>query len=731
MVWLVVYYCYLDYLEELILVCVNFCNLQQFKIIVFMNRITLLTVALLSSSMSQAKQQPFLKENNTLISTFQVDNPQPLSAQKLWELGRVSAEGLSHDGKILIYGVSNYTLTENKSEKNLYLMSIGDGKVTAFTHEAGAESVVKIDPNGDVIYLLKGQLYVKNLTGGDAKQLTNVEGGLANVKFSPDGKHLLFSKAVLIHNYHSVDKYQDLSQSNVFVYDNLDYRHWDTFNDGKFQHPFVATYENGIVGEAIDVLKDEPYYSPQAPFGGAEDYTWTPDGKAILYVSKKKFGKDYATSTNTDIYRYDLASGHTTNLTEGMLGYDTHPTYSPAGDRLSWLSMKTDGFEADKNDIIVFDKKTTQRLNLTSHWDGTVNSFAWSKDNRKIYFTAPVKGTVQLFSVQVPQNFNVKSLPVIEQISEGQFDITGIVGETKDGLVVTSTKMTRATEVYFYNFKSRNIAQLTKVNDGAYANIIENKVEGRYTKATDGEDLFSWIIYPPNFDPAKKYPTLLYCQGGPQSALTQTYSLRWNMQLIASQGYIVVAVNRRGMPGWGVKWNADISKDWGGQSIRDYLSAIDDISKEPYVDKDRRGAIGASYGGYSVFMLAGVHEGRFKSFISHCGLFNMTSWYGTTEELFFANQDVGAYWEKENQKSYTEFNPITHVDKWNTPILIFQGGKDYRVPIGQGLEAFQAAQLKGLKSRLVYLPDENHWVLSGHNAQVWQREFFTWLAETL
>lgn len=694
-----------------------------------MKRITLVSVAILSSMISHAQQTPAMKTDKSVESS---DNQQPLSPQQLWDLGRVSAEGLSADGKTLVYGVSNFNLNENKSEKNLFLLSLSDKKVTPFTQEPGSESVVKIEANGDIIYTSKGQLYLKNSNGGEAKQLTNVDGGLENVKFSPDGKHILFSKAVLLRNYHSVDKYKDLPKSNVFVYDNLDYRHWDSFNDGKFNHPFIASYIDGQLGEAIDLLKDEPFYSPQAPFGGAEDFTWSPDGKAVLYVSKKKFGKDYATSTNTDIYRYDIASGNTTNLTEGMLGYDTNPTYSPDGNRLSWLSMKTDGFEADKNDIIVFDKSSSQRLNLTSHWDGTVGSFTWSKDNRKIYFTAAVKGTVQLFSVNVPANFNLKSLPIIEQISEGQFDITGIVGEAKDGLVITSTSMTRATEVYFYDFKTKNRSPLTTVNDKAYAGIIENKVEGRFTKATDGQDLFSWIIYPPNFDPTKKYPTLLYCQGGPQSAVTQTYSLRWNMQLIASQGYIVVAVNRRGMPGWGVKWNADISKDWGGQAIQDYLSAIDDISKEPYVDKDRRGAIGASYGGYSVFMLAGVHDGRFKSFISHCGLFDMTSWYGTTEELFFANHDLGgAYWDSANKKTYTDFNPITHIDKWNTPILIFQGGKDYRVPIGQGLEAFQAAQLKGIKSRLVYLPDENHHVLSGQNAQVWQREFFTWLSETL
>ncbi|CDT15494.1 Prolyl oligopeptidase [Sphingobacterium sp. PM2-P1-29] len=620
----------------------------------------------------------------------------------------------------------------NSSEKNLYTLSLETGNATPLTSEKGGESVVQITENGDIIYLFKGQLWKKNRYKGEAVQLTNSDTELENVKLSPNGQYILFSKAVLIKKYHSTDKYQDLPKSDAYVFDNLDYRHWDTFNNGKFNHPFVASYNNGKIGEAIDLLQDEPFYSPQMPFGGSEDYEWTPDSKAVLYVSKKKFGTDYAVSTNTDIYRYDLATKQTTNLTEGMLGYDTNPTYSPDGTKLTWLSMKTDGYEADKNDIIVFDKASSQRLNLTAHWDGTVNSFTWSKDNRKIYFVAPAKGTVQLFELIVPTNFKNKSLASIKQISEGNFDITGIIGQVDNQLIVTSTKFTRATEVYRYDLKSKKLTPLTTVNDKMYAQISDNKIESRITKASDGEDLFSWVIYPADFDPTKKYPTILYCEGGPQSALTQFYSFRWNLQLIASQGYIVIAPNRRGMPGWGVKWNKAISKDWGGQPIRDYLSAIDDISKENYVDTTRRAAIGASYGGYSVYMLAGVHENRFKTLIAHNGLFDMRSWYGTTEEMFFANHELGGpYWDKANEKSYTTFNPSEYIEKWNTPILIFQGGHDYRVPIGQGLGAFQAAQLKKIKSRLVYLPDENHWVLSGHNAQVWQREFFGWLKETL
>lgn len=695
------------------------------------------TLLLLGSSIAfgQRVEQVPQKIDRSLsdgrIRTLNMDK-QPLTPQKLWELGRVSGEGLSKDGKQLIYGIAYYDFASNGTEKNLYSVPVAGGEVIQLTTEKGGETVIDVTEDV-IIYLFKGDLWTMGLNGENPTQLSQTEGKLANVRISPDGKHILYSKEVLVKNIHSKDKYTDLPESDAYVYDDLDYRHWDSFNDGRYNHPFVATYDNGTIGEGVDLLEGKSYYSPQAPFGGREDYIWTPDSKAILFVTKKKSGKDYAISTNTDIYRYDLVSGEITNLTEGMEGYDTHPDFSPNGERLAWLSMKTDGYEADKNDIVLLDPgRPDVKRNLTAHMDLTINSFVWSKDGRKIYFTAPVKGTVQLFEVAVPPNLMTRDLPVIAQISEGQFDVAGIVGEYDDGLVITSTKMTRATEVYRYSFQDKQLRPITTVNDEAYSQIAENKVEGRFTKASDGEELFSWIVYPPDFDPNKKYPTLLYCQGGPQSALTQTYSLRWNMQLIASQGYIVVAPNRRGMPGWGVKWNEDISGDWGGQPIRDYLSAIDDISKESYVDTDRLGAVGASYGGYSVFMLAGVHEGRFKSFISHCGLFDMVSWYGTTEELFFANKDVGGpYWDEANARSYNAYNPITHVEKWDTPILIIQGGKDYRVPIGQGLEAFQAAKLRGLKSRLLYLPDENHWVLSGHNAQVWQREFFKWLEETL
>src|SRR5476651_2116809 len=480
-------------------------------------------------------------------------------------------------------------------------------------------------------------------------------------------------------------------------------------------------------------MAKEPYDVPQKPSGGLEDLIFSPDGKSILYVCKKKTGKEYAQSTNTDIYQYDIATGKTANLSEGNKGYDTNPVFSPDGSKLAWLSMKEDGYEADKNDIIIRDTKTGSKVNLTEKWDESINSVRFSNDGTKIFFLAVHNGTEQLF--QIDLKMSLGSLEAIKQLTSGQWDITTMVAQSANTLIVDRTDMNHAAEMYAVNLYDGSMRQMTTINNPVYNRTKLSKIDERHTKTTDGKDMLSWVIYPPDFNPAKKYPTLLFCQGGPQSALSQGYSFRWNFQLLAAQGYIVIAPNRRGMPGHGVEWNKEISGDWGGQAIKDYLSAIDDIAKEPYVDKSRLGCVGASYGGYSVYMLAGVHNKRFKTFIAHDGLFDLKSWYGATDELWFANKDIGGdYRDKNNkiaQKSYEGFNPSNYVDKWDTPIMIVQGGKDYRVPVEQGLQAFQAAQLRGIKSKLLYLPDENHWVLKPQNALVWQREFFDWLKETL
>jgi dipeptidyl aminopeptidase/acylaminoacyl peptidase len=612
-----------------------------------------------------------------------------MTPETLWNLGRVSVLGISTDAKNIVYSVSTPSMEENKSTSKYYTIPIN---------------------------------------GGQAVETNNYKTLITDKNISPNGKYIVYNEEVKINKVHGKDFYPALEKSDVQIYDGLDYRHWDTWNEGKFNHVFYKENKEGATG--IDILKGESFDSPQKPFGGDEDYIWSPDSKSIFYVSKKKAGTQYAISTDTNIYEYNLETGKTVNKTEENLGYDVAPQFSPTGD-LTYLQMKRDGFEADKNDIIVDFKGI--KMNLTANWDGTVESFKWSTDGKKVYFVAAVDGTKQLFEVNFPGLTRIAIR--VNQITNGDFDVNEIIAFSGTNVILTRGDMNHANEIFSYDLKKKNWKQLTNVNTEVYKSLALSKTEKRYVTTTDGKKMLVWVILPPNFDATKKYPTLLYCQGGPQSALSQFYSFRWNFQLMAANGYIIVAPNRRGMPGNGVEWNEQISKDWGGQVMDDYLSAIDDVAKESYVDKSRLGCVGASYGGYSAFYLAGIHNNRFKTFIAHDGVFNTQSMFGTTEEVFFANWDFGGpYWEKDNavaQKTYTTFNPATLVDKWNTPILIFQGGKDFRVPIGQGQEAFQAAQLLGIKSRFVYFPEENHWVLKPQNAQVWQKEFFKWLKETL
>ena len=613
-----------------------------------------------------------------------------MTPEKLLQLNKVSGKGLTKDGNNLIYGISNYSLETNSSTTTIYLLPI---------------------------------------LGGNAQTITDYKVLLADKSVSPDGKYKISASEVKLKNITGKEFYPDAANSKVKIYDELNYRHWDTWEDGAYSHIMCQSVTE-TDAEPIDIMAAEPFDSPQKPFGGSEDYLWSPDSKNILYVAKKLSGAAYASSTNTDIYQYNLETKTTTNLTAENKGYDTNPAFSSKG-QLAWLQMKRDGYESDKKDIIV--NINGASINITANWDGTVDSFVWQDKGDKIYFVAPVLGTVQLFEIGIPVS-GKKSSP-LKQITNGQFDVSGIVGQSKQTIVVSKRDMNHAPELYSVNLSNGKMTQLTHANDDFYNSILLSKIEKRMVKTTDGKEMLTWVIYPPNFDPAKKYPTLLYCQGGPQGALSQIYSFRWNFQLMAANGYIVVAPNRRGMPGYGVEWNEQISKDYGGQNMQDYLSAIDELAKEPYVDANRLGAIGASYGGYSVFYLAGIHEGRFKTFISHDGIFDWKSMYGTTEELFFVNWDLGgAYWDKNNvdaQMAYNEFNPVEKVGNWNTPMMIIQGGKDFRVPIGQGLGAFQAAQLQGIKSKLLYFPEENHWVLDNQNSLVWQREFYKWLKETL
>lgn len=614
-----------------------------------------------------------------------------MNPELLWKLGRVGGIGISKDRQYVVYAVKRPDIKENTIRTKYYLIPV---------------------------------------SGGQPQEVEDADTLLANEKVSPDGRSIITSEEILVKNLQATDIYPDLPKSNAYIFDSLNYRHWDTWEDGRFGHVFLSPYENGKPGPGKDLMPGEPYDCPLKPSGGGEDFVWRPDGKAILYVCKKKYGTDYAVSTNTDLYEYNLETGATRNLTEGNKGYDVAPAYNTKG-ALAWLQMKRDGYESDKQDLVVMQGDKTYNLTATNdliHVEG----FKWAEDDKTIFFWAPVKGTLQLFSTVFTGSETSK--PVIKQLTQGDFDINNIIGQKGDTLIVSRTDMNHAAELYAFNLSTKQLSQLTHVNDGVYKTLSLCTIKRKTVATTDGKKMLVWVIYPPEFDSTKQYPALLYCQGGPQSPLTQFYSFRWNMQLMASQGYIVVAPCRRGMPGFGTKWNEDVSKDWGGQVLKDYLSAIDAVAKEPWVNKHKLGCVGASFGGFSAFALEGVHQKRFKTFIAHDGIFDFKSMYGTTDEMFFENWEKGgAYWEKDNAVAQRAFaqSPSNMVDKWDAPIMIVQGGKDYRVSIEQGQQAFQAAQIRGIKSKFLYLPEENHWVLSPQNALVWQREFYKWLEETL
>ena len=663
-----------------------------------------------------------MKLKHILVATaapFMMNAQQVMTPEIMWTLNRLGVQSVSPDQSSLIYKISKTDLKTEKSNSEAFWLNLS-GQSTKI--DLGKKSLIQWDKNG--IYALENnKIFLSKDSGKTWAEFYNV-GEVDNIVISPDGKKVAFSKAVHIENLLGKDKYKDLPKTTAQIYTDLNHRHWDAWNEGSYNHVFVINVSESV-DKAKDLLEGKTFDSPQKPFGGAEDFVWSPDSSELLYVTKAKSGAEYAQSTNTDIFAYNLASGKTTNLTEGMMGYDVNPKFSNDGKFLLWNSMERDGYEADKNDIVIMDWKSKAKTNLTKAWDESVTGdVKWASDSKLIYFTSAFRGTKQLFSVDVKNK-------TVKQLTKGDFDINDVVLENKGKLWVTKTDINHNADLFEVDSKG-SLKQITDINKDNYSKLVAGKSELKMVKTTDGKEMGVWFVYPPNFDPNKKYPTLLYCQGGPQSALTQFFSTRWNLGLMAANGYIVVAPNRRGMPGWGTKWNEDISKDWGGQVMKDYLSATDFAKTLPYVDGDRFGAVGASYGGYSVFMLAGIHENRFKTFIAHDGLFDMKSWYLTTEELWFANWDLGGSpYDNPVPKSYTEFNPSNYVNKWNKPIMIIQGGIDYRVPYEQGQEAFQAARLHGLKSKFLYFPNENHWVLHAHNGLVWQREFFEWLKETL
>lgn len=654
-----------------------------------------------------------------IISVFNAQNV--MTPEKLWSLNRLSVQAVAPDNSALIYSVAKTDLQTEKSSSEKFLLNLKNNRAEKL--DLGKKSVIQWDATG--IYAKEnGVIFLSKDAGRTWAEFYKIGDEAENIVISPDGKKVAFSREVLLEKILAKDKYEDVPKSTAHIYTDLNHRHWDAFSEGKFNHIFVV--ENSQrVENATDILAGKKWDSPQRPFGGSEDFIFSPDSSQLIFVLKPLSGTDYAKSTNTDIFVYDLKTKALRNLSAFNKGYDVKPKFSPDGKYLSWLSMPRDGFESDKNNLMLMDWKSGNYRNLTQDWNESITGdYAWNADSKGLFFTAAFRGTKQLFGVDINQ-------PKVRKIAGGNFDINSIHAQTKTSLIVGRTDFNHNNELFSADVKSGKMMQISDVNRENYSQISPSKSEMKMVKTSDGKEMGVWFIYPPNFDPNKKYPALLYCQGGPQSALTQYFSMRWNFALMAAQGYVIIAPNRRGMPGWGTEWNEAISKDWGGQPMRDYLAATDFAKTLPFIDGERIGAVGASYGGYSVLMLAGIHEGRFKTFISHNGLFDMKMWTLTTEELWFADWDAGTIFDKPLPKSFTDYNPSNFVEKWNRPMMIIQGQKDYRVPYEQGQAAFQAAKLHGLKAKFLYYPDENHWVLKPHNAIVWQREFFDWLRETL
>ncbi|WP_297090735.1 S9 family peptidase [uncultured Draconibacterium sp.] len=653
-----------------------------------------------------------------------------MTPEVLWSFGRLGGAQVSPDGTTVLYTVTYYNIEENKSYRDVYSIPVSGGKAVNITNTAANEYNVLWRPDGQKIGYLSAasgsvQLWEMNPDGSSQKQVSDIDGGIFGFQYAPDQSKIYYLKAVkLDDDIH--DLFPDLPKANARLENDIMYRHWDTWHDYTYNHIFIADYENGKVGQGTDIMAGERFDSPMKPFGGNEQIVWSPDSKTLAYVCKKKVGLEYSLSTNSDIYLYDTANGQTSNFTEGMMGYDQNPVFSPDGKYLAWESMERDGYESDKNRLFVASLANGEKKDYTLNFDQNAHGLNWSTDGKSIYFISDIHATDEIYHLDLADgNFT--------RITDGVHNYQSVV-PVGNQLLAQKVSMSHPAELYLVDPNTGTDKALTAVNKGILDQLTMGKVEKRWITTSDDKQMAVWVIYPPHFDPNKKYPALLYNQGGPQGTVSQFWSYRWNFQMMAANNYIVVAPNRRGLPGFGQEWNEQISKDYGGQNIKDLLTAIDEVAKEPYVDETKLGAVGASYGGFSVMYLAGNHDKRFGAFIAHDGIFNFEHMYTSTEEMWFVNFDYGgAYWDKENaaaQRSYT-FSPHKYIQNWDTPILIVQGEKDYRVPPEQGMAAFNAAVLRGVPAQMLYFPEENHWVLQPQNGILWQRVFFNWLDKWL
>lgn len=658
--------------------------------------------------------------------TFNI-NSDYLTPEILWSFGRINDVSVSPDSKFVLFSVRNFNIEKNKGQTDFFIINLDNNEVKQITSSSDSKYSPKWRPDGKKIGFITNrsgstQIWEIFPDGSGLEQITDINGGISEFKYSPVLDKILYVKDVKI-DKNVNDIYPDLPKANARLYDDLMYRHWDEWEDGFYSHIFITSYNIGKkIVEGYDIMKEERFDTPLKPFGGIEQINWSPDGKFIAYTCKKQTGKQYSLSTNSDIYIFSLETNSTTNLTEGMMGFDIAPVYSPDGKYIAWTSMERDGYESDKTRLFIFDIATKEKKYCTEKFEQNAENISWSSDSKSIYFISGVKATEEIYS------YNLANRD-IKRITDGIHNYLYVL-PAGNLLIAGRQSMSKPTEIYKVNPSDGSAVEISFINKQILDKIKIGEVKKRFVKTTDGKDMLIWVIYPPDFDPLKKYPALLFCEGGPQNTVSQFWSYRWNFQIMAANGYIIVAPNRRGLPSFGMEWLEQISGDYGGQNMKDYLSAIDDVSSEPYINKDKLGAVGASYGGFSVFWLAGNHEKRFKAFIAHDGMFNLESQYLETEEMWFVNWDLGGpFWDFENkiaQRSYS-ISPHKFVQNWDTPILVIHGEKDYRIAYTQAMQAFNAAVLRGIPAELLLFPEENHWVLSPQNGILWQRTFFKWL----
>ena len=686
------------------------------------------------------KEQPKALEIDNKMTAEEIAAAQ-FTPAVLWKMGRLGGASLSPDGTKALYTITRYNMSENRGLTQIYVRDMASGQEKELTDNTSNNNDAQWSADGSTIYFTSNrsgsmQVWQMNPDGTGAKQITDIDGGVEGYGVAPAGDKLFYVKKVHAADIKSSDVHKDMDKSKARIYDDLMSRHWDYWDEGDYSHIFVADIAGGTVKDGKDIIGAESAWdAPLAPFFDTAEIAWSNNGKMLAYTCKPLTGAEYAVSTDSDIFIYNTEDGSTKNINKiktnaGMrimefVGYDRYPVWSPDDKQLAFCSMATPGYESDKDRLYVYNLGNDDMVDLSLDFDHSAQNVIWT-DNQTIYFLSPIEGTQQVCKVKTNEG-------KVQVITSGDHDIaTMSIAEGK--CLTTLMTISRDKEMYDVNLADGTLTQISNINAHIYDNVKMGEVQKRWVKTTDGKEMLTWVILPPNFDPTKKYPTLLYCEGGPQSVVSQGWSYRWNFQLMASQGYVVVAPNRRGCPSFGSEWREQISGDYAGQNIQDYLAAIDSVAKEPWCDTEHMGCVGASYGGYSVYYLAGHHDNRFKAFISHCGIFNFESMYGETEELFFLNHDYGGnYWDKSNkiaQRSYAN-SPHKFVDKWNTPILIITGEYDFRIPYTQSLQAFTAARLMGVDARLVEFENEAHQVFKPQNSMVWNREFFGWLDKYL